>query len=159
MVLKKVFWFGTVSLKVFRGLEPGRGRVVDARTITPAIMNQFGNQLIIADAAGEEVEHVGKNVSQIRAKSLFPGLDFSSVAAPKVEEPVAQIPEEPVEEVVAPEIEELAVFEAQQLPVIEPSVSEQTAEEKVKSKKGRKSKIEQPSDILSNDGTTDISVE
>jgi hypothetical protein len=163
MILKKVFWFGTVSLKVFRGLEPGRGRVVDARTITPSILNQFGHHLVISDKDGCDVEFAGKSVSQARAKSLFPSLDFSTISKPAVLEPELRLPEEPLEEFAAPEIEQLALTSAEQLAVseeIQPElvVSEQNPEEKVKSKKGRKPKVDSIKE-LENDGTTDLTVE
>ena len=165
MTLKKVFWFGSVSLKAFRGLEPGRGRIVDARTITSSIMQQFGHHLLISDKEGRKVEFAGKNVSEARARSLFPSLDFSTIPAPYIPEPELKLPEEPLEEFAAPEIENLALTSSDQLvpepavePPNEPVVSEQTVDEKVKSKKGRKPKID-PTASLENDGTTDLTVE
>lgn len=156
MILKKVFWFGSVSLKSFRGIEPGRSRVVDERTITSDIMHRFGHQMIITDKEGDVVEHVGKNVKKAHALRLYPNLNFPT--AQPVIEPEAVVIEEPIEEVVAPEIEQLAVTQAADLPQTESVIEEQIIEEKVKSKKGRKPKFDQAPE-LTNDGTTDLSVE
>ena len=172
-MLKKVIWLGTVSMKAFRGIEPGRSRVVDARTITPAVLSQHGHQMVVTDKDGEVVEYIGKSVNIHKLKKLYPGVIIPENKQDDVELSVAapELPEDPVDtdaeelealsNTIAQVIDEVLKEEVKETPQPisqETEEEKQNVEEKVKSKKGRKNKSEAPKD-LTNDGTVDFTVE
>lgn len=110
MALKRIFWSGPHPLWVLRGALPNTTKLVDERALTPSILQEHGDYLVVFKENSDYPEFVGKLVNKEVVSSLFPTM--RAYFTPKINvvvEPVVAKPNNILEEVSEPAQEDVTI--------------------------------------------------